>query len=58
MVPVLNQLGITAACYGNHDFDFGAENLVKLSEQTNFPWIMSNVLKVDADEVRFRSYTI
>lgn len=55
-VPILNSLNITAACYGNHDFgmsaaatgsdtrlDFGTETLNEHSENSNFPWVMSNV---------------
>lgn len=41
---VLNQLHIAAACLGNHDFDFGMPQLEKLIGQTNFPWLLSNVL--------------
>eukprot|EP00731_Ephydatia_muelleri_P026836 Em0018g936a len=44
MVPVLNKLGVNVAVYGNHDFDFGIDQLVKVSQQTSFPWLMSNVL--------------
>ncbi|DAA76892.1 TPA_exp: putative 5'-nucleotidase [Trichophyton benhamiae CBS 112371] len=44
MVPVLNNLGIDLACYGNHDFDFGESRLLELSGKTNFPWILSNVV--------------
>ena len=43
MVPVLNALNLTAACYGNHDFDFGVDNLLKLKNKSNFPWFISNV---------------
>ena len=43
MVPVLNSLGIAAACYGNHDFDFGVDHLLKLKGLCNFPWLLSNV---------------
>ncbi|XP_076062141.1 mannosylglucosyl-3-phosphoglycerate phosphatase isoform X2 [Oratosquilla oratoria] len=43
MIPVLNQLGVHCAVYGNHDFDFGLERLIEVAEQTNFPWLMSNV---------------
>ena len=42
MVPVLNKLSIAAACVGNHDFDFGMDNLIALTGQTNFPWLLSN----------------
>lgn len=32
MVLPLNSFGIDAACYGNHDFDIGIDNLVKLNK--------------------------
>lgn len=41
---MLNQCHITAACVGNHDFDFGMPQLEKLVRKTNFPWVLSNVL--------------
>jgi 5'-nucleotidase len=44
MVPALNAIGIHTACYGNHDFDFGLDKLVKLASGTNFPWLISNVM--------------
>ncbi|KAL7316756.1 hypothetical protein PS15m_003206 [Mucor circinelloides] len=44
---VLNQCHITAACVGNHDFDFGMPQLEKLIGRTEFPWLLSNVLNSD-----------
>ena len=46
MVPILNRLNIGAACVGNHDFDFGVDNLIELINETNFPWLMSNCFDV------------
>jgi 5'-nucleotidase len=43
MIEPLNLLGIAAAVYGNHEFDFGVDVLVRLKEQNNFPWMISNV---------------
>eukprot|EP00929_Paragymnodinium_shiwhaense_P113635 TRINITY_DN81924_c0_g1_i1.p1 TRINITY_DN81924_c0_g1~~TRINITY_DN81924_c0_g1_i1.p1 ORF type:complete len:1781 (+),score=505.68 TRINITY_DN81924_c0_g1_i1:112-5454(+) len=43
MIPALNAIGIHTACYGNHDFDFGVDNLRQMAAQNNFPWLMSNV---------------
>ncbi len=43
MVPVLNAIGIEAACIGNHDLDYGIEELTDLIRGTNFPWMMSNM---------------
>lgn len=50
MPPVLNAFGIAAACFGNHDFDFGTETLASLLDATNFPWICSNAFKTRTDE--------
>ncbi|EFA06359.1 mannosylglucosyl-3-phosphoglycerate phosphatase isoform X1 [Tribolium castaneum] len=44
MVPVLNDLGTHCAVLGNHDFDHGLEVLSQWVAQTEFPWLMSNVL--------------
>ncbi|RNA11401.1 trifunctional nucleotide phosphoesterase -like [Brachionus plicatilis] len=44
MVTCLNKFGIDSACIGNHDFDFGVERLTVLIHETNFPWLISNVV--------------
>lgn len=43
MIDVLNKLNIDAACIGNHEFDMGLDNLEKLLDESNFPWLLSNV---------------
>ncbi|KAE8154888.1 Metallo-dependent phosphatase-like protein [Aspergillus avenaceus] len=42
MLPILNYLRIDVGCYGNHDFDFGNQRLVDLSNQLQFPSVLSN----------------
>ncbi|EAW13545.1 putative UDP-sugar hydrolase [Aspergillus clavatus NRRL 1] len=49
MVPILNHLDIDVACYGNHDFDFGEKRLEDLSQQVKFPWVLSNVTRLQED---------
>ena len=44
MVPILNHIGVHVASLGNHDFDFGIEELQKRMEEFSFPWLLSNVL--------------
>ncbi|RWS21153.1 trifunctional nucleotide phosphoesterase protein YfkN-like protein, partial [Leptotrombidium deliense] len=44
MIAVLNECRVDCAVYGNHDFDFGVENLVSVAKQTTFPWLISNVV--------------
>jgi len=52
MITALNELNISAACYGNHDFDHGIPNLIKQARQSNFPWLISNAFDALSGEVR------
>ncbi|KXZ56803.1 hypothetical protein GPECTOR_1g723 [Gonium pectorale] len=49
MVPILNEIGVNVSCIGNHEFDYGLDNLVKLNSQCKFPWLMANVLERGTD---------
>ena len=52
MMPFLQKAGISVACVGNHDFDFGIETLGDLVSRTPFPWLMSNVkMKATGDNL-------
>ncbi|XP_064639871.1 mannosylglucosyl-3-phosphoglycerate phosphatase-like isoform X2 [Lineus longissimus] len=42
MIPVLNSMDVKCAVFGNHDFDFGVEELTTVANETTFPWLMSN----------------
>lgn len=44
MVSVLNDIGTSCAVLGNHDFDHGLEVLSQWVTQSDFPWLMSNVV--------------
>ena len=41
-VGLMNQMGIDAATIGNHEFDFGLENMARLFRMANFPIVCSN----------------
>lgn len=41
-VGLMNQMGIDAATIGNHEFDFGLENMIRLFKMANFPIVCSN----------------
>lgn len=43
MIEPLNAFNIDVACFGNHDFDFLIDQVMKLKRQTNFPWLLTNV---------------
>lgn len=41
-VGLMNQMGYDAATIGNHEFDFGIDNMVRLFRMANFPIVCSN----------------
>ncbi|KAF7256500.1 hypothetical protein EG68_06310 [Paragonimus skrjabini miyazakii] len=42
MIEVCNSFGIDCSVIGNHDFDFGVDNLMDCVKQSNFPWLNGN----------------
>lgn len=44
MIPVLNDIGVHCAVFGNHEFDYGVDNLIEFTRRTTFPWLLSNVI--------------
>ncbi|MCE3234243.1 MAG: bifunctional metallophosphatase/5-nucleotidase [Vampirovibrio sp.] len=44
MVEVWNQLGLDVATLGNHEFDFGNEVLLQRLKESNFKWVIANVV--------------
>ena len=43
MVEVMNTMGYDASAVGNHEFDFGLDNLVQRIRQANFPYLAANI---------------
>ena len=41
-VGLMNQMGYDAATIGNHEFDFGMDNMARLFRMANFPIVCSN----------------
>ena len=41
-IGLMNQMGYDAATIGNHEFDFGMENMAKLFRMATFPIVCSN----------------
>lgn len=44
LIDFMNRVGYDAWCYGNHDFDRGQLNTLKLSRMAKFPKIMANIV--------------
>ncbi len=41
-IGLMNQMGIDASTIGNHEFDFGLENMARTFKMANFPILCSN----------------
>jgi 5'-nucleotidase len=44
MIAAWNQLGLDVATFGNHEFDFGPETLLRRMRESRFAWLSANVL--------------
>lgn len=51
MVAAFNQLGLNAATYGNHEFDFGPALTQQRVKESKFPWISTNLVGPDGKPV-------
>ena len=41
-IGLMNQMGIAASTIGNHEFDFGLDNMARIFRMANFPILCSN----------------
>ncbi len=44
MIKVMNELGYDALTIGNHDYDQGNENVKRLAEMAQFPFLSANII--------------
>ena len=51
MVEALNAMGVDAVGAGNHEFDFGVETASDRFAESEFPWVVANLLTPDGDPV-------
>ncbi|MCS6929392.1 MAG: metallophosphoesterase, partial [Saprospiraceae bacterium] len=51
MVDVLNTLGVDAVIFGNHEFDYDYEDLQARLNESDFPWLGTNLRLVQGDSV-------
>ena len=58
VIEWMNKVGYDAIVPGNNDFLFGPQNLLKLSEIANFPFLACNIKHQKTDELLFDPYKI
>src|SRR3990172_8367035 len=44
LIDGFNRLGVDAAVFGNHEFDYGPAELQKRVAESKFPWVATNVM--------------
>ena len=49
-IDVENAWGLDATSYGNHEFDFGVERLLRQQERANFPFLAANIVETATGE--------
>jgi 2',3'-cyclic-nucleotide 2'-phosphodiesterase (5'-nucleotidase family) len=57
-IEFMNAAGYDAMAPGNHEFDWGTDNLKQLQGIANFPLLAANILDTIGGEVTFRANTI
>ena len=58
VVPILNHLGFNMMAAGNHEFDFGYEQLLMLRDMLKHPIVSANVIKEDGKELLTPVYKV
>ncbi|MFZ5572473.1 MAG: bifunctional metallophosphatase/5'-nucleotidase [Thermodesulfobacteriota bacterium] len=46
-IECFNRMGVDVVTIGNHEFDFGLDNLGRLRQQAAFPFISANIVRQD-----------
>lgn len=46
-IDLFNKMGVDAVVLGNHEFDFGPEEVKKRIQESHFPWLTANAIGLD-----------
>lgn len=57
-MQIMNELGYDVAIPGNHEYDFGMDNFLKLASEAKFPYISVNFTDLRTEEKVFSAYKI
>lgn len=58
MIGLLNQAGVNIFVPGNHDFNYGSEQLEKIASKLKFPTLGANIVRKNNHERIFPAYKI
>ena len=57
IIDIMNEIGYDIATIGNHEFDYGMEQLMSLVDKAEFPYVCVNFADMEGNPV-FDAYTI
>lgn len=57
-IELFNKLGVDAVVLGNHEFDFGPDEVLKRIQESNFPWLTANAIGLDGNHFSGEQQTI
>lgn len=58
IIDIMNEMDYDIAAIGNHEFDYGMERFMELSQHAEFPYVSCNFVDLQSDETVFRPYEI
>ena len=57
-IAFMNSCGYDLMTVGNHEYDWGPDNLALIEEQADFPLLSANILLKDSGELRFKAHEV
>lgn len=51
IIDIMNELGYDVAAIGNHEFDYGMEQFMKLTEMAQYPYVAANFCDLEGNPV-------
>jgi 2',3'-cyclic-nucleotide 2'-phosphodiesterase (5'-nucleotidase family) len=48
-IKCLNAMGVNALTVGNHEFDFGLDNFLKIRKEAAFPFLSANIIEKEGE---------
>ena len=58
IIDIMNEVGYDLATLGNHEFDYGMDQMFALTEQADYPYVSANFMDLEKNAPAFDAYKI
>ena len=58
ITDIMNYIGYDLAALGNHEFDYGMDQLMAIAEKADFPYVSCNLVNLKTGEPLFDAYKV